>query len=182
MLICLPSCATKPGTSPYSPVYITNRSAWALLPPACIEKALDMPQQITGSYGAQEFVLDAWVKADEHEIYMAFFNSLGTNMGELSFREDGISFSSAFFPAALKPEYIAADFQFCFFRADTLAKALKDSGLSFSLEIRDTPEAREEVRTVHRGRERIIEIVKTGESVRYTNFLRGYRYVLRGAF
>jgi hypothetical protein len=73
------------------------------LPPAYIEKALDMPRQITGSYGAQEFVMDARIKAGDHEICMAFFNSLGINMGEFSFREEGIFFSSAVFPSAFKP-------------------------------------------------------------------------------
>jgi hypothetical protein len=143
-----------------------------------------MVQQVTGRYGNQEFVLDAWVKADDGGITIALFNALGADMGQLSFDAAGISFVSAAFPPALKPEYIAADFQFCFYRVDALVPALKASGLTLVVAINDTaaPDGGKELRTIYAGRKRIIEIVKTTETVQYTNFLRDYSYTLRGAF
>jgi hypothetical protein len=176
------SCATRHTISPYSPVYVTDRARYALLPPSNIAIPLDMAQQLTGRYGNQEFVLDAWVKADEGGITLALFNALGTDMGQLSFDDVGISFVSALFPPALKPEYIAADFQFCFYRVDALVRALKASGLTLIAAIHDTPEGGKEVGTIFSGKQRIIEIVKTGETVQYTNFLRDYSYTLMGAF
>jgi hypothetical protein len=103
---------------------------------------------------------------------------MGTDMGQLSFDEAGISFISPLFPPSLKPEYIAADLQFCFYDPDALSRALKDSGLTLIAAIAGG----KEVRTIFSGRKRIIEIIKTGETVRYTNFLRDYSYTLRGAF
>jgi hypothetical protein len=174
LILCLVSCAAKHDSSPYSPVYVTGRARYALLPPSDIEIPLDMAQQITGSYGNREFLLDSWVKADEDGITIALFNALGADMGQLSFDAARISFVSSVFPPELKPEYLAADFQFCFYRVDALVQALKASGLTLIAE--------KDVRTIYSGRKRIIEIVKTGETVRYTNFLRNYSYTLRGAF
>ncbi|GHV76891.1 hypothetical protein AGMMS49942_17120 [Spirochaetia bacterium] len=174
LILCMVSCVTKLDSSPYSPVYVTNRAYYVLLPPSNIEIPLDMAQQVTGRYGKQEFVLDAWVKADEGGITIALFNALGADMAQLSFDAAGISFVSTVFPSTLKPEYVAADFQFCFYRADALRRALKDSGLTLV--------ADPQVRTIYSGRERIIEIVKNRETVQYTNFLRNYSYTLRGDF
>jgi hypothetical protein len=177
------SCATQPKASPYSPVYITENSKYILLPPSDIEVPLDMPQQIAGRYGKQEFVMDAWALADEEGITLAILNSFGANMGELKFSEGALSFSSPLLPSSIKPEYIVADFQFCFYRADALADALKACGLDFAAEQRLTEsDGYIEVRTIAEGERIIIEIEKTVSAVRYQNHLRGYAYTLGGAF
>jgi hypothetical protein len=184
ILLCLVSCATKPVHSPYAPVYVTDHARYFLLPPSSIALPLDMPQQLAGRHGDQEFLLDAWVKADETGIAIALFNALGADMGQLSFDTRGISFVSTVFPPGLPPEYIAADFQFCFYPVDALVPALKASGLTMIAAIHDgvAPEGGKEVRTIYSGKKRIIEIVKTEETVQYANFLRDYSYTLRGAF
>ena len=182
LILCLVSCATKHDSSHFSPVYVTDQARYVLLPPSNIETPLDMAQQITGKYGKQEFLLDAWVKADEGELTIALFNALGADMAQLSFDGAGISLVSSVFPPAVKPEYIAADFQFCFYRVDVLVSALKASGLTLTTDIQDTLDGGKEVRTIYSGNKQIIEIVKTGEMVQYANFLRGYSYTLRGAF
>jgi hypothetical protein len=176
LILCLVSCATRHTFSPYSPVYVTDRAKYTLLPPSNIAAPLDMAQQLTGRYGKQEFLLNAWIKADEGGIAIALFNAMGADMGQFSFDGAGISFVSALFPPSLKPEYIAADFQFCFYAADALKQTLKASGLTLIAVIQGT----QEVRTIYSGRKRIIEIVKAGETVQYTNFLRDYSYILRG--
>jgi hypothetical protein len=181
-LLCLVSCATKPKTSPYLPVYLTDRALYTLLPPSDIAVPLDNYQRITGSYGKQEFSLDAWVVADDREIVMVFFNSMGTGLGELSFSEDGVAFSSAAFPASLKPEYIIADFQLCFYRTDAVSEILENCGLKFPEQrINDGGEA-VEIRVVSDGKRDIIEIEKRKTSIRFTNHIRGYCYTLEGNF
>jgi hypothetical protein len=182
ILLCLVSCATTAKSSPFSPVYVTDSAKYTLLPPSEIEKPLDGQQQITGSYGNQAFVMDAWVQADENEVNIALFNSFGVDMGELSFWEDGVSFSSTVFPPALKAEYIAADVQFCFYRVDSLMAALKKCGLTLIVEIHDGMDGWKEVRKILSGKKELIEIEKTETTISYTNFLRGYAYTLRGAF
>jgi hypothetical protein len=109
---------------------------------------------------------------------MSIFSSLGAGMGELSYREGSVSFSSPVFPSSLKPEYIIADFQLCFYRIDAVSRALKAGGLVLEAE---KDEGRE-TRRIAEGKRVIIEIDKTGTAVRYVNHLRGYSYTLEGEF
>ncbi|MDR2133543.1 MAG: DUF3261 domain-containing protein [Treponema sp.] len=188
-LLYLVSCATNPNPPRFAPVYVTDRAEYTLLPAAEIETPMDGPQQISGSWGKREFVMNAWVRADETGIYMALFNSLGAGMGEFSFTDGGVSFESSVFPSALKGEYLAADFQFCFYRAGVLGEALKKCGLELELENRESETGEPvEIRRITgaadaaAGKRTIIEIEKTGTLVRYTNLLRGYSYTLGGEF
>jgi hypothetical protein len=183
LILCIASCATMPKASPFSPVYITDTSKYILLPPSDIEVPLDMPQQIAGLYGTQKFVMDAWALADEEGINLVILNSFGANMGELKFSKETLSFSSSLLPASIKPGYIVADFQFCFYRVDALTEALKACGLDFAAEQRFTENGDFiEIRTITEGKKVIIEIEKTKNSVSYQNHLRGYSYTLAGTF
>ncbi|MDR0386970.1 MAG: DUF3261 domain-containing protein [Treponema sp.] len=142
-----------------------------------------MAQQITGSYGEQGWVMEAWVQADETRINMTIFNSFGGTLGDLSFRDGEIRFTSGILPASLKAEYILADFQFCFYKPETLAAALEDAGLTLMVERTATEDGGyRETRAVFDGKDRIIDIEKTSSSVTYANHLRGYAYTLEGAF
>jgi hypothetical protein len=179
-VVCLHSCATKQAEASFAPVYVTDQVKYVLLPPSNIKDPLDMAQQISGSWGKQEFLMDAWVRADQKGISMALFNSLGTTLGDLSFSDRALSFSSPLFPSSFKAEYIIADFQFCFYRIDALVPALR--GLTLVVEIWDGLSGSREVRRILEGKKLIIEIEKTDGMVRYTNHLRGYAYTLRGAF
>jgi hypothetical protein len=139
---------------------------------------MDMPQQISGVYGKREMVLEAWVQADDTKIDITLFSSLGAGIGEVVFREGSASFSSPLFPSRIKPEYIIADFQFCFYRAESLSRALKEGGLTLRVE----QGAGREIRTIAEGKKTVIVIEKTEKAVRYTNYLRGYAYTLAGNF
>ena len=105
---------------------------------------------------------------------MILVNELGANMGELSYREGTVSFSSPMFPAIFRPEYIVADFQLCFYNALALQEALEESGLSF--------EYTETERRVYNKGTVIIEINKESGVVKFVNHLRGYAYTLEGDF
>jgi hypothetical protein len=145
-----------------------------LLPPENIENPLDMAQQISASYKDRDYFLNAWVKADEAGMEMTLLNELGANMGELSYRDGRVSFSSSVFPPSLKPEYIVADFQLCFYNASALRQALEDCGLSFEISGSS--------RRIFQGKTVIIEIEKNQNTVRLINHLRGYTYILEGNF
>jgi hypothetical protein len=178
----LAACKTEARVSQYAPVSVTNRARYFLLPPSAVEKPIDMPQQIIGRYGEQEFIMDCWVQANERGITIALFNSFGTEAGYLAFTDGAVSFFSPVFPSSLKAEYIVADFQFCFYRVDLLSQSLKDSGLRLVVEIHDGIEENREVRTIFAGKKPIVEIVKTESAVSLKNFLRDYSYTLRGIF
>jgi hypothetical protein len=172
---CLYSCASGAAARKNRPyVYLADSAKYMLLPPEGIEYPIDMFQHISASYQDNEYLLNAWVKADNSEIDMILLNELGTHIGELSYRDGAVSFSSSFFPKSLKPEYIVADFQLCFYNALLLQRALKDCGLSF--------EYTEAYRLVLQGETVIIEIEKNSGQVRLVNKLRGYAYTLEGDF
>lgn len=183
LLLCVVSCATKPKIPPYGPVFLTDRAAYTLLPPSDTAVLMDGYQRIIGTYGKREFSVDAWVRAEEREIVMAFFNSMGTGLGELCFNEGGIIFSSPVFPASFKPEYLVADFQLCFYRIDAVSRALEKSGLEFRVErFIDDQGMDAETRVVSEGKTDIIKIEKRKTGVRYTNHVRGYAYTVEGDF
>jgi len=133
-----------------------------------------MAQRISASWQGKDYFFNAWVKADETGMEMTLLNELGVSMGELSCRKGLISFSSTIFPKSLKPEYIVADFQLCFYNATALRQALEDCGLSF--------ENTGNNRRILKGKTLIIEIEKSRNTVRLVNHLRGYTYTLEGNF
>jgi hypothetical protein len=164
---CVSAAKAKDG-SLY--VWLTNSSRFILLPAQYIENPINGFQLFSAAYDKQEFQVNALVIADGTGMNMTLFNELGANMGELSWRNGEIYFSSSVFPKSLKPEYIIADFQLCFYESAALAKALKDCGLV----LEDTGG----LRRVLKGKTVIMEIEKNMNSVKITNHLRGYSYSL----
>jgi hypothetical protein len=140
---------------------------------------MDMVQRISSSYQGRDFQFGIWVKAGETGMDMALFSDFGAGMGELSYRDAAVAFSSPAFPKSLKPEYIVADFQLCFYSAALVGKALEDCGLNLEVE---TGEQGAETRRVFQGKELIVEIEKTTSLIRFVNHLRGYAYTLEGDF
>jgi len=175
ILIIFCSCASSAGARKNQLyVWLAGDSKFAILPPENIEKPMDGHQIVTASFGGQFYQLSAWVKADEMGIDMTLMNELGANMGELSFRDGSVSFSTPLLPKFIGGEYIVADFQFCFYNAPALAQALKDCGLSFI----DT----ENSRRILQEKNLIIEIEKSRNLVKLVNHSRGYAYTLEGDF
>jgi len=173
VFIYLSSCSSLAvDKRPYA--YLADRSKYILLPPAGIEEPVDMAQRISAIYNGQGFYFSAWVLADKNGIDMSLFNELGAAMGELSYREGVVSLSSSVLPQSLKPEYIIADFQLCFYNAGLVRMALKDCGLVL--------ETQNDFRRIFEGKSLIIEIEKTSGEVKFVNHLRGYSYILEGDF
>jgi hypothetical protein len=175
LFLCCCSCTPKDTVVDNRlNVYLTGSSKYILLPPGNIENSLDMAQRISASYKGMDYFFNAWVKADESGMEMTLLNELGANMGELSYRNGLVSFSSPVFPPSLKPEYIVADFQLCFYNAMALRQALKDCGLSF--------EDAGNSRRILKGKTLIIEVERSRNTVMLVNHLRGYAYTLEGDF
>ena len=171
--VCICSCASRANERRLY-IYLTGTARFVLLPPAAIEKPMDMAQFISASFMGQNHSFQAWVRADETGMDIAMFNEIGAAMGELSYIDGAINFSSRVFPGSLRPEYIVADFQLCFYDTVPLRRALEDSGLSL--------EVHGNIRRIYDGRDLIIEIERTHNKVRLVNHLRGYTYTLEGDF
>jgi hypothetical protein len=168
------SCTPKTPIRENQLVYLTGKSKYRLLPPENIENSLDMAQYISASFKGMDYFLNAWVKADEAGMEITLLNELGAHMGEITYRDGHTSFSSPVFPSSLKPEYIIADFQLCFYNAPALRQALENCGLSF--------EYTGNSRRILDGKTVVIEIEKNQNTVRLVNHLRGYTYTLEGNF
>ncbi|MDR0497661.1 MAG: DUF3261 domain-containing protein [Treponema sp.] len=142
---------------------------------------MDMPQFLSAEFRGQNYFLNSWVKANKNTIEMIFFNEMGASIGELSYINGAVNFSSAVFPSSVmnifKPEYIIADFQLSFYDPLLLAKPLKDAGL-----VLETKGDSHGSRRILSGKEVIIEINKTGNTVELVNHLRKYTYTLEGDF
>ena len=171
-----PSCATTSDREGVPFVWLTNSSKFILLPAKDIEKPLDGHQRINASFGGRDYQMDTWVKADETGMDITLLNEMGANMGELIYKDRMLSFSSAVFPPSLKPEYIAADFQFCFYKAEAIRKALEKNGLV--LLTSDEPRTRR----IYEKDNLIVEITFNLNYIKIINHLRGYTYTLEGDF
>ena len=175
LLMFFGSCVSGAGSRKEAPyVYLTDTSRYTLLPTSGIEKPLDMAQYVSAAFQGRNFLMISWVKADETIIEMTLLNEMGINVGELSYRDGIMAFSSQALAGLLKPEYIIADFQLCFYNTGLLGRALKDCGLI--LETSGT------ARRILRGKDLIYEIEIGSEMVKLTNYLRGYSYTLEGDF
>jgi hypothetical protein len=155
-------------------IYLTDSKKYFLLPPEDIENPMDMAQRISASWQGKDYSFNAWVKADEAGMEMTLLNELGVNMGELSFRDGLLSFSSQVFPKSMKPEYIVADFQLSFYSVPPLRQAVENCGLSFEIGANS--------RRILKGKTVIVEIEKSRNTIRLVNHLRGYIYTLEGDF
>jgi hypothetical protein len=189
VLVCFCACASgtkAKGDEPATPyIWLTDNSRYILLPTGDIEYPLDSHQLISASYQGKDYVLNAWVKADTAELNMTIINELGANMGELSYRNGAASFSSPVLSLPFKPEYIIADFQFCFYQARALFQSLKYGGLSFEEIKTNRFEDTWTVRHILLGDHKtvIIRIEKKSRNViELVNHLRGYAYTLEGNF
>jgi len=173
LVLILCSCASRAADTRLH-AYLTDRARFVLLPPEAIERPMDMAQFISASFMGQSHHFKAWILANETGMDMTLFNDLGASMGDLSYADGVINFSSRVFPRNLRPEYIVADFQLCFYDPVLLRRALEVSGLSLVIE--------GNTRRIFEGRNLIIEIERTHYQVRLVNHLRGYSYTLEGDF
>jgi len=175
LFLCCCSCTSKVPVKKDRPfIYLIGSSKFFLLPAEDIENPIDNAQYISAYWQDKAFFFLVSVKADKAGMEMALVNEMGAPMGELSYRNGLVSFSSPIFPKSLKPEYIVADFQLCFYSAPALRQALEGYGLSF--------ENTENSRRILRGETPIIEIEKDKNTVRLVNHLRKYSYTMEGIF
>lgn len=172
------SCATMKAGSMKYPVYVTNTAVVDLLSPEYMEGSLDALDLLQGKFAQNAFTVQAYMQADSNGIFITLLNDFGTDMGNLSYTGEKLAFDSAVFPQALKPQYIVADIQFAYYKADDVQTRLAGAGLGFTCEKRDDGT---EVRRITDGSKVIEEITKTSGSVRIVNSLRGYEYDLTEA-
>jgi hypothetical protein len=178
-VFCVCNCAARPEQRTVPPVFVTNYAGFQLLPPSQCGAPLDMAQRISGKYGENEYAFTVWTLSDTTVLSMTLMNDMGGGIGELTYTGDAIKYTSNFTALPARPEYIAADFQFCFYDANALFAALEKCGLIFELNQEEQTEIR---RISDNENSIIIEIKKTNNVIYFTNFLRSYSYQITGDF
>ena len=199
LAILFVSCASTRFESNFSPVYVTNFSKYALLPPSAMSGKVDSLQRMSAKFGngekAQELEFDVYVISDQEQLSMTIFNEFGVTMGSLLYDGATLDFESSVFPANFKPEYIVADLQFFLYDASELKSALNKIGIDFEISIACGDDGiTTETRTLSSKGKPVSKIVKklspsentdsqnAGliqiQEIQYENFLRGYSYSL----
>lgn len=160
-----------------APVYVTNTQRFSLLPPDNLEAPFEAEQLLSGRFGENTFVLRSFLQMTDDTLLLSLFNDFGTGLGTLLYDGKTVSFESNVFSKAIKAEYIAADLQFAYYRADRIQRALAAAGVAFTVE----RTADSEVRTLKSGDILIEEIIKSSGTVTFKNHLRRYEYALQEA-
>ncbi len=182
LISCKTSQPVKKGAAKVSdcgPVYITNTKKINLLLPECAGEIFEGIQLLNGSFGSTRFSLLSYTQIDAKGISLSLFNDFGTDMGNLSFNGQRVTFDSAYFPKNLPGEYIACDIQNAFYDSAALEENYKNAGLIFEETLilweTGTPE---EIRKIYDGKKLIEEISIHDDTITIKNLLRGYEYQL----
>ena len=174
-LVALLSCATITNQPTTAPVWLTNQKSIQILPVAALGQTLERRQQIVGDFQGQTLVMDALIEATTDHFSLIVLNSFGNQIFDLEYDSQGIRCDSPLPLGKIKPEYLMADWQLCYFPRAAVATMLHDSGLR--LVESDSGDNRR--RTVYDGDQLIIDISRDGSGVlHYRNLLRGYAYTI----
>jgi hypothetical protein len=167
------SCASTPkGVRKPNPVYLTNRAKYTFLAPSEIAGSIDQLQRVEGSYGDKNFSFLIYVKADSEGIDFLILNDFGTEVARVTLSPDGVASSGVAAQMGLQVEYILADFQLAYYKADCLVKKLAGIGLVFT----ERHEGSTTIREVHDGDKLVTHIEFTEAGLLLENSLRGYTY------
>ncbi len=163
------------------PVYITNTKKINLLLPECAGQIFDGIQLLSGSYGKTSFSLLSYTQIDAKGISLSLVNDFGTDMGNLSFNGQRVTFDSAYFPKNLPGEYIACDIQNAFYDENYLRMNYEAAGLEFEVWNGSgyNPDAGVNERRLIKDDKKLIEEISIiDNTVTIKNYLRGYEYEL----
>ena len=178
IVILLLSCATRPQPDTGYSVYVTDSQKYTLLPPSAFEEDMDRFQNIVGSFQGNVHIFGSYIKSDDTEVAISFFNQLGGNVGELLYTGDTLKVNSHFFPQGTKFEYMMADFQFCYCQKELLSDRLEETGLRLEYSEEDG----NEIRQIWSQDQLIIQVERGKDYTRLRNFLRQYSYDIREKF
>ncbi len=130
-------------------------------------------QHVSGNFGNRNFSAESWMRLNDSTIHLMLFGNLGNTLAELIYTKDSVSFKSSLLDVKkIKPEYILADIQFCYYPKEILERHFRDAGFSF------VEEKREDVliRKLLENGTLILEMEKKANRILLKNELRNYSY------
>ncbi len=130
-------------------------------------------QHILGTFGNRSFSAESWMRLNDSTIHLMLFGNLGNTLAELIYTKDSVSFKSSLLDVKkIKPEYILADVQFCYYPREVLERHFQAAGFSFVEENRENVLTRK----LLENETLILKMEKTAKSILLKNELRNYSY------
>ncbi|MCL1892780.1 MAG: DUF3261 domain-containing protein [Holophagaceae bacterium] len=143
----------------------------SLLPPSAYGGELTCVQEITGNYGGSKRVLTGVVKLTFEEMQVTLLAEMARIM-TIKYGVKGIEYDfSPLIPVTnIQPEYVLLDIQLTYFPATAINKALP-GGMTFHED--------GTTRTLYRGDQAIVKIIRNGKNIEFINSERSYSYLIR---
>lgn len=173
----LVACASSVSVSGFGEkVYYSDSRYVYLLPPRAGTVSVEEEQEISGTFGERTFQAASWIRLNDSTIHVLLFGPMGNTLAELFYAEDSISFSSKWMDAKkVKPEYILADLQFCYYPARTLQRHFESAGFKFA----ENRNGGTFDRTLSENGKVILKMERSENRISLWNGLRGYSYKIR---
>lgn len=173
-------------------IYYSDSKYIHLLPTTSMEGSIDGIQHLDGTFSksfSQEnpnadtsttaFSGEVWVRANDSILSITLMGSFGVTIAELTYANDSVSFASSVIDVEkMKPEYVLADFQACFYPFDALHKNFDKFGFDFD-ELRTAGSGEpppDFERTLTDNGKVILRIVRKANEIELVNELRHYKY------
>ncbi len=132
-------------------------------------------QHLSGTFGDRSFSAESWMLLNDSVIHVMLFGNIGNTLAELVYTKDSVSFESSVMDVSkVKPEYILADIQFCYYSKEVLERNFSAAGFSF------VEERERDVLTrklLENGRP-ILRMERTANRISLKNELRNYSYLI----
>ncbi|MCR5290027.1 MAG: DUF3261 domain-containing protein [Treponema sp.] len=148
---------------------MTKKAYFTLMPPEYIAESIPDMVIMNAAFQSQNVSLPVCVNADKTALYFTFLNEFGLSLAELLYTGIAIEFDSKMqaLMGMIPPEYIIADFQYCYYDISSIASQLARQKIKVTVERKDNgmSEIRRFYNGMHKNAPCIIEITKTVDAV-----------------
>lgn len=173
-LLLISSCASQSASSGNpAHVHYSDSRYVHLLSPGAFQSSVEENQRIAAAYGEKKFSAESWMLLNDSIVRVLVFSPVGGTVVEIVYMEDSLFMESRWMDAQkVKPEYVVADIQFCYYPANALAENFRAAGLEFD----ESSEDGVTVRTLRENGKVLVKMERRDGVLSIENFLRRYSY------
>ncbi len=154
-------------------IFYSDARSVPLIPPWENTLFTEENQHLSGTFGDRNFSGESWMLLSDSTIHVMLFGNIGNTLAELVYTKDSVSFESSVMDVKkVKPEYILADIQFCYYPKEVLERNFSAAGFSFVEERRGKVLTR---KLLENGTT-ILRMERTANRIFLKNELRDYSY------
>lgn len=154
-------------------IFYSDERSVPLISPEKNSFSVEENQHVSGRFGDRSFSAESWMRINDSTIHLMIFGNIGNTLAELVYTEDSVSFKSSLIDGEkIKPEYILADIQFCYYPREVLERHFRNAGFSFVEERQGDVLTRK----LLENETLILKMEKTAKRILLKNELRNYSY------